>query len=74
MEAMRYDERGIPLCSLITDCGVPTAMESPLRIHEDYVEHPSALLSGSRGVGEAGTTGALPAVFIALGKSYKEEV
>ncbi|MEM0301200.1 xanthine dehydrogenase family protein molybdopterin-binding subunit [Saccharolobus sp.] len=73
IEAMRYDERGIPLCSSIADCGVPTALEAPLKVNTDYVEYPSQLLSKSRGVGEAGTTGALPAVFIAVEKATKRK-
>ncbi|WP_338602645.1 xanthine dehydrogenase family protein molybdopterin-binding subunit [Sulfolobus tengchongensis] len=73
IEAMRYDERGIPLCSSIADCGVPTALESPLKVYPYYIEYPSQLLSKSRGVGEAGTTGALPAVFIALEKAVKKK-
>ncbi|BDB98089.1 xanthine dehydrogenase family protein molybdopterin-binding subunit [Saccharolobus caldissimus] len=73
IEAMRYDERGIPLCSSIADCGVPTVFEAPLKITQEYIEYPSQLLSGSRGVGEAGTTGALPAVFIAFEKAAKKK-
>ncbi len=73
IEAMRYDERGIPLCSSIADCGVPTALEAPLKVKTEYIEYPSQLLSRSRGVGEAGTTGALPAVFIAVEKVTKKK-
>ena len=73
IEAIRCDERGIPLCASIADCGVPTSLEAPLNISQEYVEYPSQLLSGSRGVGEAGTTGALPAVFIAFEKAAKKK-
>jgi CO/xanthine dehydrogenase Mo-binding subunit len=73
LEAMKYDERGIPLYSSIGDCGVPTAIEAPLRVNQEHVENPSQLLSGSRGVGEAGTTGALPATFIALEKATNKK-
>lgn len=73
IEAMRYDERGIPLCSSIADCGVSTVFEAPLKITQEYVEYPSQLLSGSKGVGKAGTTGALPAVFIAFEKAAKKK-
>jgi len=73
LEAMRYDERGNPLCASIADCGVPTALEAPLRVEPKYVEFPSQLPSKSRGVGEAGTTGALPAVFIAVEKKTKKK-
>jgi len=73
LEAMRYDERGIPLCASIADCGVPTAMEAPLKVETKYIEFPSQLPSKSRGVGEAGTTGALPAIFIAVEKKTKRK-
>jgi len=73
LEAMKYDERGNPLCASIADCGVPTAMETPLRVEPKYIEFPSQLPSKSRGVGEAGTTGALPAVFIAVEKKTKKK-
>lgn len=73
MESMQYDERGNPLCSSIADCGLLTAVEAPKRVITEYVEFRSKLLSGSRGVGEAGTTGALPAVFIAVEKAVKKK-
>ncbi|BFH73012.1 xanthine dehydrogenase family protein molybdopterin-binding subunit [Sulfurisphaera javensis] len=73
MESMQYDERGNPLCSSIADCGLLTAIEAPRRVNTEYVEFRSKLLSGSRGVGEAGTTGALPAVFIAVEKAVKKK-
>jgi len=73
LEAMKYDERGNPLCASIADCGVPTAMEAPLRVEPKYIEYPSYLPSKSRGVGEAGTTGALPAIFIAVEKKTKKK-
>jgi len=73
LEAMRYDERGNPLCASIADCGVPTALEAPLRVETKYIEFPSQLPSKSRGVGEAGTTGALPAAFIAVEKKTKKK-
>ncbi|ARM76856.1 xanthine dehydrogenase family protein molybdopterin-binding subunit [Acidianus manzaensis] len=73
IESMKYDENGNPLFSSIADCGVLSATEAPRNIHVDTVEYPSGVLSHSRGVGEAGTTGALPAVFIALEKATKKK-
>jgi len=73
LEAMKYDERGNPLCASIADCGVPTALEAPLRVETKILEFSSQLPSKSRGVGEAGTTGALPAVFIAVEKKTKKK-
>lgn len=73
IESMKYDERGNPLCASISDCGVPTASEAPTRVISELVERPSELLSGSRGVGEAGTTGALAAVFIAIENATKKK-
>ncbi|ADX86350.1 xanthine dehydrogenase family protein molybdopterin-binding subunit [Saccharolobus islandicus] len=63
-----YDENGNPLFSSIADCGVPTAVEANYKIYVNEVEYPSVTSAKSRGVGEAGTTGALPAVFLALEK------
>jgi len=73
LEEMRYDEWGNPLCTSIADCGVPTALEAPLRVETKTLEFPSQLPSKSRGVGEAGTIGALPAVFIAVEKKTKKK-
>ena len=73
LEAMRYDKRGKPLCTTFADCALPTAMEAPLKVETKYLEFPSQLLSKSRGVGEAGTTGALPAIFIAVEKKAKKK-
>ena len=73
LEAMRYDERGIPLCASIADCGVPTAMEAPLKVENKFIEYSSQLLSKSRGIGESGTIGALSAVFIAVEKKTKKK-
>ncbi|WP_016731058.1 xanthine dehydrogenase family protein molybdopterin-binding subunit [Saccharolobus islandicus] len=63
-----YDENGNPLFSSIADCGVPTAVEANYKIYVNEVEYPSVTSAKSRGIGEAGTTGALPAVFLALEK------
>ncbi|AAK43046.1 xanthine dehydrogenase family protein molybdopterin-binding subunit [Saccharolobus solfataricus] len=63
-----YDENGNPLFSSIADCGVPTAVEASYKVYVSEVEYPSATSAKSRGVGEAGTTGGLPAVFLALEK------
>ncbi|QGA55402.1 molybdopterin-dependent oxidoreductase [Sulfolobus sp. E5-1-F] len=68
-----YDENGNPLFSSIADTGVPTAVEASFKVNVDEVEFPSALPAKSRGVGEAGTTGGLPAVFIALEKVVKRK-
>ncbi|BCU71557.1 xanthine dehydrogenase family protein molybdopterin-binding subunit [Stygiolobus caldivivus] len=67
-EQAPYDENGNPLFSSIADCGVPTAKEASYLVELNTLTFPSSLPSRSRGVGEAGTTGAVPAVFIALEK------
>ncbi|MCH4816771.1 MAG: xanthine dehydrogenase family protein molybdopterin-binding subunit [Saccharolobus sp.] len=71
LEHAPYDDNGNPLFSSIADAGVPTAVEANYNVKVDEVEFPSALPAKSRGVGEAGTTGGLPAVFIALEKVTK---
>ncbi|BDC18285.1 xanthine dehydrogenase family protein molybdopterin-binding subunit [Acidianus sp. HS-5] len=68
-EQTPYDQYGNPLFSSIADCGVPSAVEADYHVELNTLEFPSALPTKSRGVGEAGTTGALPAVFIALEKA-----
>ncbi|EZQ11718.1 aldehyde oxidase [Candidatus Acidianus copahuensis] len=64
-----YDQYGDPLFASIADVGVPTAKEVTYTVKVDEVEYPSRLPTHSRGVGEGGTTGALPSVFIALEKA-----
>ncbi|TRM87425.1 aldehyde oxidase, partial [Sulfolobus sp. A20-N-G8] len=59
--------------SSIAEAGVPTAVEAKYKVTLNEIEFPSALPAKSRGVGEAGTTGALPAVFIALEKVTKKK-
>ncbi|MEM3348234.1 MAG: xanthine dehydrogenase family protein molybdopterin-binding subunit [Metallosphaera sp.] len=73
-ERAPYDDLGNPLFSSIADNGVPTAVEAVRRVFTEYVSTPSQTLSGARGVGEAGTTGALPAVFIALEKALGKKL
>ncbi|WP_338598739.1 xanthine dehydrogenase family protein molybdopterin-binding subunit [Sulfolobus tengchongensis] len=68
-----YDDNGNPLFSSIADCGVPTSVEANYKVYVNEVEFPSSLPAKSRGVGEAGTTGALPAVFIGLEKLLKRK-
>jgi len=68
-EVAPYDSEANPLFSSISDNGVPTAVEAVRKVSTEYVETPSPVMSGARGVGEAGTTGALPATFIALEKA-----
>lgn len=65
-EEAKYDENGIPLISSIGDEGVPTAKEASYKVIPEIVEFPSSLPDGARGVGEAGTTGSVAAVAIAL--------
>lgn len=48
MEAVKFDERGNPMCSSVADCGMLTAVEGPRRVNAEYVEFRSSLLSGSR--------------------------
>jgi len=72
-EQAPYDDNGNPLISSIAEAGVPTAVEARYKVTVNEIEFPSTLPAKSRGVGEAGTTGALPAVFIALEKATKKK-
>jgi len=67
-ERAAYDSEGNPSFSSIGDTGVPKSVNFTYRVRLDRVEHRSSLASGVRGVGEAGTVGALAATFIALEK------
>lgn len=71
VEVAEYDENGVPKFSSIADVGVPTIMETFRNAGIYEVTVPSALSSGVRGVGEAGTIGGLAATFIALEKLLK---
>ncbi len=64
-EEMDYDKDGQPLTGTIGDAGVPTAVEAP-DTESLLVEFPSELPHHSRGIGEAGTIGALPTVVRAV--------
>ncbi|BFH73813.1 xanthine dehydrogenase family protein molybdopterin-binding subunit [Sulfurisphaera javensis] len=68
LEGAPFDENGNPVYSSIAETGVPTSLEASYKLTLEYIETPSDLPSMARGVGEAGTTGALPATFIALEK------
>ena len=62
LEAMVYDEDGQPLTASFMDYLVPTAMEIP-EIVIEHVETRSPISpTGSRGIGEGGTLGAVGAI------------
>ncbi len=69
LESAPVDENGNPVYGSIADNGVPTAVEAVRKVVTEAFSTPSNTLSKARGVGEAGTTGALAAVFIALEKA-----
>ncbi|WCM35024.1 molybdopterin-dependent oxidoreductase [Sulfolobus acidocaldarius DSM 639] len=68
-----YDEEGNPTFSSIADAGMPSPEEFTWRVIVDEVEFKSGLLSGTRGVGEAGSIGGLVATFIGLEKAIKDK-
>ncbi|MCH1770357.1 MULTISPECIES: xanthine dehydrogenase family protein molybdopterin-binding subunit [Metallosphaera] len=74
LEYAPYDENGNPVYGSIADNGFPTAVEAVRRVTSESFSTPSNTLSQARGVGEAGTTGALPAVFIALEKALNRKL
>ncbi|BBG26218.1 xanthine dehydrogenase family protein molybdopterin-binding subunit [Sulfuracidifex tepidarius] len=73
-EEAKYDENGMPLIGSIADEGVPSAVEASYKVIPGVVEFPSSLPDGARGVGEAGTTGSVAAVVIALEKLLGKKV
>ncbi|MEM0173340.1 MAG: xanthine dehydrogenase family protein molybdopterin-binding subunit [Sulfolobaceae archaeon] len=68
IEGAEYDENGNPLFTSIADAGVLSTYEVTYNFRSEIIEFPSKLPSGTRGVGESGTMGALASVFIGLEK------
>lgn len=64
-EDMIYGQDGQPLGAGIGDAGVPSAVEA-INVESHLLEFPSSFPHGARGVGEAGTIGALPALVSAV--------
>lgn len=61
-EAFEYDDQGQPLASSLAEYGVPRALHAPPLVSE-FLETPSPLNPlGAKGLGEAGTIGAPPAI------------
>lgn len=66
MEEAVYDEMAQPLASSFLDYAIPRAIDVPM-IEVEITETPSTVNPlGARGVGEAGTVGAPPAVVNAV--------
>ncbi|AWR96912.1 molybdopterin-dependent oxidoreductase [Acidianus sulfidivorans JP7] len=74
LEGALYNDNGSPIYGSISEEGVPTAIDANYKITVDSIETPSNLPSKARGVGEAGTTGALAATFIALEKRINKKL
>ncbi|WP_069808348.1 xanthine dehydrogenase family protein molybdopterin-binding subunit [Vulcanisaeta thermophila] len=70
-EGAVYDEDGNPLHLSLADYGMPNPADVNYRVITIERNTQSILPGGVRGVGEAGTTGALPAVFIALERAVR---
>ena len=64
-EVIQYTENGQPLVSTLAEYPVPTACETP-SFETAVIETPSNTPLGSRGVGESGTIGFLPALVNAI--------
>jgi aerobic carbon-monoxide dehydrogenase large subunit len=64
-ESFEYNQDGQPVAASIADTGVPSSAEY-VKVDSRIVEHPSALPHHARGVGEAGTIGALAATVRAV--------
>lgn len=65
-EGMRYDETGQPLTGSFMDYTMPRAADVPNFVTGDRPTVSPNNLLGAKGLGEAGTTGALPAVANAI--------
>ncbi len=65
-EAFEYDDHGQPLTTTLAEYGLPRAVHAPPLVSE-FLETPSPLNPlGAKGLGEAGTIGAPPAIANAL--------
>ena len=64
-EVIKYTDDGQPLVTNLADYLVPTACEIPM-FETELIETPSNSPLGSRGVGESGTIGFLPALVNAI--------
>jgi carbon-monoxide dehydrogenase large subunit len=65
-EAMRFSEDGQPITTTLLDYMVPTFLDIP-NIQISHMESPSTTNPGGmKGAGEGGTTGAVPAIVLAL--------
>lgn len=61
-EVFEYDDQGQPLTATLAEYGVPRAVHAPPLVSE-FLETPSPLNPlGAKGLGEAGTIGAPPAI------------
>lgn len=73
-EEAKYDEAGNPLSLSMASTGFPTASDLDFSPKVEIVSIPSSSPGGYLGVGEAGTTGALPAVFLAAEKALRKKL
>ena len=70
-EGALYGEDGTPLYASLADYGLPSMEEVTYRVTTSELNTPSPLPGGVRGIGEAGTTGALASVFLALERAIR---
>ncbi|MEM0454852.1 MAG: molybdopterin cofactor-binding domain-containing protein, partial [Nitrososphaerota archaeon] len=65
-ESVRYDDGGALSVGGILEAGVAAAEDLRLDVVSELYEYPSEYTHGSRGIGEAGTIGALPCIVSAI--------
>ncbi|MCS7094447.1 MAG: xanthine dehydrogenase family protein molybdopterin-binding subunit [Thaumarchaeota archaeon] len=65
-ESVAYNDEGLLSVGSILEAGVPAAADLPIDLTSELHEYPSHYSHGVRGIGEAGTIGALPCIVAAL--------
>ncbi|WP_243666110.1 molybdopterin cofactor-binding domain-containing protein [Vulcanisaeta sp. JCM 16159] len=70
-EGAIYGDDGTPLHTTLADYGLPSPSDVTYKVLTKGLNTPSILPGGLRGIGEAGTTGALASAFLALEKAIR---
>ncbi|WP_243680489.1 molybdopterin-dependent oxidoreductase [Vulcanisaeta souniana] len=68
-EGAIYSDDGTPLHVTLADYGLPSPPDVVYKVLTRGLNMPSIMPGGLRGIGEAGTTGALASTFLALEKA-----
>lgn len=73
-EGAAYGDDGTPLHSSLADYGLPSPPDVTYKVLTRGLNTPSIMPGGLRGIGEAGTVGALASTFLALEKAIRAKM